>query len=67
MRQSREETNKRFEEQTKVIAKLGINIRTVGARWEIEAEVTIRNTLKELLLKRLNVVGVSEWKVKDKE
>lgn len=62
-----EQVDKRFESLEKAIAKLSINIRTVGARWGIEAEGTIRNTLKGLLLKRLDVKDVSRWKIKDKE
>ncbi|MFH1562019.1 MAG: DUF3782 domain-containing protein [Nitrospirota bacterium] len=74
IRLHREETNNRFEEQskatallTKTVEKMGMSIRTIGARWGTEAEVTIRKTLQELLLKDLKIAQVSEWKAKDKE
>ena len=78
MRIAREETNKRFEEmhkemhlgfeqQRKETRKLGMSIRTIGSRWGKETEVTIRKTLQELLLKKLEAKEVSEWKIKDKE
>jgi len=46
---------------------IGIKIDTVGSRWELFAEATIRNTLKELLLKNLDVTEVKEWRVQDKD
>ncbi|MDI6793605.1 MAG: DUF3782 domain-containing protein [bacterium] len=49
----------------KTVGKMGMSIRTIGSRWGIEAEVTIRNTLRELLLKNLKVAEVSEWKIRD--
>ena len=78
MRIAREETNKRFEEmhkemhlgfeqQRKETRKLGMSIRTIGSRWGKETEVTIRKTLQELLLKKLEAKEVSEWKIKDKD
>lgn len=61
----------RIEEQgktlTRAIERLGMSVRTIGSRWGIEAEVTIRNTLRELLLKKLDIATVSEWKTKDKK
>mgnify|MGYP001588992209 CR=1 FL=1 len=64
-----DEQGKRIDEQgktlTKSIEKVGMSVRTIGSRWGIEAEVTIRNTLRELLLKKLNISTVSEWKTKD--
>ena len=50
---------------TKSIERVGMSVRTIGSRWGIEAEVTIRNTLRELLLKKLNISTVSEWRTKD--
>ncbi len=62
-----EAVDRRFEEQTKALNRLGMSIRTIGSRWGIETEVTIRNTLRELLLKNLKVAGIDEYKIKDKE
>ncbi len=49
------------------VNKVDIKIDTVGARWGIFAESTIRNTLRELLTKHLDVEEVVEWKVYDKD
>ncbi|MEW5767139.1 MAG: DUF3782 domain-containing protein [bacterium] len=77
-----QEMRKGFELQSKAIRDLeirletamnkglrdvNIKIDTVGARWGIFAESTIRNTLKELFLKNLKVTEVKEWKVQDKD
>ncbi len=62
-----EAVDRRFEEQTKALNRLGMSIRTIGSRWGIETEVTIRNTLRELLLKNLKVAKIDEYKIKDKE
>jgi len=59
--------DKGFELQSKATRDVGIKVDTVGARWGIFAESTIRNTLKELLLKNLKVTEVKEWKVQDKD
>ncbi|MDI6792448.1 MAG: DUF3782 domain-containing protein, partial [bacterium] len=59
--------DKGFELQSKTTRDLGIKVDTVGARWGIFAESTIRNTLKELLLKDLKVTEVTEWKTNDKD
>ncbi|MFH1861086.1 MAG: DUF3782 domain-containing protein [bacterium] len=56
-----------FELQSKATRDLGIKIDTVGARWGIFAEATIRNTLKELLLKNLDATEVKEWRIHDKD
>ncbi|MBU2461532.1 DUF3782 domain-containing protein [bacterium] len=61
-----EEMHRGFDEQRKETRKLGMSIRTIGSRWGIEAEATIRNTLRELLLKDMKVAEVSEWRTKDK-
>ncbi|MFH1859486.1 MAG: DUF3782 domain-containing protein [bacterium] len=47
--------------------KLTIKIDTLGSRWGIFAEATIRNTLRELLTKHLDVEEIVEWKVHDKD
>ena len=64
-------TNKRIEDQgvslTKRIDKVGMSVRAIGLRWGIETEITIRNTLRELLVKKLDVSTVSEWKTRDKK
>jgi len=62
-----ESVDKQLEEQRKETRKLGMSIRTIGSRWGKETEVAIRKTLKELLLKKIDVKEVSEWKIKDKE
>ncbi|MEW5766978.1 MAG: DUF3782 domain-containing protein [bacterium] len=62
-----QEMHRGFELQSKEIKDLGIKVDTVGARWGILAESTIRNTLKELLLKNLKVTEVKEWKVQDRD
>lgn len=62
-----QEMHKGFELQSKATRDLGIKVDTVGARWGVFAESTIRNTLKELLLKNLNVTEVKEWKAPDKD
>ncbi|MDI6734963.1 MAG: DUF3782 domain-containing protein [bacterium] len=59
--------DKQLEVQHKETRKLGMSIRTIGSRWGKETEVTIRKTLQELLLKKIEAKEVSEWKVKDKE
>ncbi|MDI6734692.1 MAG: DUF3782 domain-containing protein [bacterium] len=56
-----------FEQQHKETKRLGISLRALGSRWGKEAEVTIRKTLQELLLKKIEAKEVSEWKIKDKE
>mgnify|MGYP001617618486 CR=1 FL=1 len=56
-----------FEQQHKETRRLGISLRTLGSRWGKEAEVTLRKTLQELLLKKIEAKEVSEWKIKDKE
>ncbi|MFH1897984.1 MAG: DUF3782 domain-containing protein, partial [Candidatus Desantisbacteria bacterium] len=47
--------------------KVTIKIDTLGSRWGIFAESTIRNTLRELLTKHLDVKEIVEWKVHDKD
>ena len=59
--------DKGFESQSKATKELGIKVDTVGARWGIFAESTIRNTLRELLLKDFKVKEVKEWKAQDKD
>ncbi|MFH1954840.1 MAG: DUF3782 domain-containing protein [Pseudomonadota bacterium] len=59
--------DKGFQLQSKVTKDLGIKVDTVGARWGIFAESTIRNTLRELLLKDFKVKEVKEWKAQDKD
>ncbi len=59
--------DKQLEIQHKETRKLGMSIRTIGSRWGKETEVTIRKTLQELLLKKIEAKEVSEWKIKDKE
>ncbi|MEW6609195.1 MAG: DUF3782 domain-containing protein [bacterium] len=56
-----------FELQSKATRDLKITVDTIGARWGICAEKTLRNTLKELLLKNLKVTEVKELKIKDKD
>lgn len=59
--------DKGFQLQSNATRDLGIKMDTVGARWGIFAESTIRNTLKELLLKDLKIKEVKEWKAHDKD
>ena len=49
------------------VDRMTIKIDTLGARWGIFAESAIRNTLRELLTKHLDVEEVVEWKVHDKD
>ncbi|MFH1860598.1 MAG: DUF3782 domain-containing protein, partial [bacterium] len=49
------------------IDKMTIKMDTLGSRWGIFAESTIRNTLRELLTKHLDVEEITEWKVHDKD
>ena len=91
-KEQREETNKRFEAVDKRFESIDkrfdeqgaeikatrkavdetrkdidIKIGTLGSRWGIFAEGTIRNTLRELLLRHLKVNEISEWKERDEE
>ncbi|MEW6686181.1 MAG: DUF3782 domain-containing protein [Candidatus Edwardsbacteria bacterium] len=56
-----------FALQSKATRDLGIKIDTVGTRWGVFAESTLRNTLRELLLKSFKVKEVKEWKTQDKD
>ncbi|MDI6782088.1 MAG: DUF3782 domain-containing protein, partial [bacterium] len=49
------------------IDRLTIKLDTLGARWGIFAESAIRNTLKELLTKHLDVDEIEEWRIHDKD
>ena len=49
------------------IDKMTIKMDTLGSRWGIFAEDTIRNTLRELLTKHLDAEEIVEWKVHDKD
>jgi len=66
-----EAVDRRFEELIKEMHRgfrdLTIKIDTLGARWGIFAEETLRNTLQELLLKDLKPKEVKELRINDKE
>ncbi|MEW6605821.1 MAG: DUF3782 domain-containing protein [bacterium] len=57
-----------FRKETRqVIQDVSIKIDTVGARWGIFTEKTLRNTLKELLLKNLKITEIRELKIEDEK
>ncbi|MEW6095716.1 MAG: DUF3782 domain-containing protein, partial [bacterium] len=57
-----------FRKEThQAIQDVSIKIDTVGARWGIFTEKTLRNTLKELLIKNLKISEVRELKIEDEK